>query len=694
MLRSDQMRWMRIITCFLIVGFMGLTARLIYVQAFQHEKYKGISEGRVNRTEYYSPRRGEIRDVSGNPLAVTRDVKTVILDPGLLAQVDPLTRYEYLNLLASLLNLDRAYLNEKSWFFKSRSGGQWTLLSDTNGMPVVTPTGIPVYAPLDTNGVARSDIRGVAVEENGVQIRNLAGEPVFALLNKKLGVMTNRYVRIAQNVPVEDWDVVQKALRQFPIDKERKGYTRRTASSYRALRTIAVYAERDFKREYPNGNFMSHLLGFTRSDDEKLQGRSGSISVMKGMEGVERAFDMQLTGTPGWREKTVRSDGSEILSNRGHSFEAGEGLSVVLTLDSVIQSIVEEELQAVIDKYQPQAASCVVAEVKTGRILAYGILPDYNPNEPSLYPPETWRNRIIMDLIEPGSTFKIVPFCAALNEGNFGVHSPIDCSTWDPSWGKRPKESSGGNFGTLTMEGILVKSSNVGFGKMGWILGSTVLNQYIRDFGYRSRTGIMLPGEVTMTNDAMRPKQDKLSISRVPIGQGIAVTQLQSTMAMGAVANGGVLMRPQILDHLEDGEGNYVYEQEPQPIRRVIKESVARSAVEGLRQVAVKTKTQTGTAYRADMKYHTVGGKTGTAQKAGPGGVGYEHGKYFASFVGFFPTSDPVIVMSVMVDEPDTRVGYYGGVVSAPVFKNIAERIATYLAIPPDKELESKGTVK
>lgn len=690
MLRRNQIQWMRAVICLLIVGFLVLSGRLTYIQAYRHNKYKGISEGRVNRTEFYSPRRGEIRDINGNQLAVTRDVRTVVLDPGLLDKVDPVTRREYLDLVSSLLHLDRAWLNEKSRFLRSQSGDDWVLLMDSAGMPLVTASGIPIYSPLNTNGVVDSEVMGIAVvDETNQQLRDRQGKPLYALLNKDREVITNRYVRLLKELPVEEWEQVRRQISQFPIDETREGYSRRSAIYYRALRSIVLYSERDFKREYPNGRFMAHLLGYTESGEKKLEDQGGSITVMKGLEGVERALDDQLTGTVGWRNKVVRSDGSEILSSRGHSFEAGDGLTAVLTLDSIIQGIVEDELRSAIERHAPKSASCVVAEVKTGRILAYAVAPDYDPNLPAASEPENWRNRIIMDLMEPGSTFKVVAFCAALNEGRYGVRSPVDCSSWNRAeWGRRPKEASGGDYGTLTMEEMLAKSSNIGFAKMGWMLSPSVLNQYIRNFGYRSPTGIMLPGERTHTNNAIIPDKDKLSISRVPIGQGIAVNQLQTTMAMGAVANGGILMRPQILDHLEDRSGRYAYEQMPQPVRRVMSEKVAKEAVQALRKVTERTRTQTGTAWRADMKYHTVGGKTGTAQKAAPGGGGYHPDKYYASFVGFFPTADPVIVMSVVVDEPSRASGYYGGTVAAPIFKDIAEGIAIYWAIPPDKELE------
>lgn len=245
-----------------------------------------------------------------------------------------------------------------------------------------------------------------------------------------------------------------------------------------------------------------------------------------------------------------------------------------------------------------------------------------------------------------------------------------------------------------------MKSSNVGFGKVSWMLTPPVMNRYIRDFGYRSRTGIYLPGEQTATQDAIRPTKDLLSVSRVGFGQGIAVTQLQSTMAMGAIANEGVLMKPQIIVRIEDAEGRIQYEQPPQEIRRVISQKTAKDAVHGLRSVVEGKESMRGTASAARMRYHTVGGKTGTAQKMNPeiaaaikkGAKGnvYEGGGYYASFIGFFPTTDPVILISVMVDHP-TKVDMYGGAICAPAFKNIAEGVAQYLAIPPDKDLEKKS---
>ena len=214
MLRRNQIQWMRAVICLLIVGFLVLSGRLTYIQAYRHNKYKGISEGRVNRTEFYSPRRGEIRDINGNQLAVTRDVRTVVLDPGLLDKVDPVTRREYLDLVSSLLHLDRAWLNEKSRFFRSQSGDDWVLLMDSAGMPLVTASGIPIYSPLNTNGVVDSEVMGIAVvDETNQQLRDRQGKPLYALLNKDREVITNRYVRLLKELPVEEWEQVRRQIK-------------------------------------------------------------------------------------------------------------------------------------------------------------------------------------------------------------------------------------------------------------------------------------------------------------------------------------------------------------------------------------------------------------------------------------------------------------------------------------------------
>ena len=702
MLRKGQLNFIKLLKIFMIFCFCVLGSRLFYVQAIQHDKYKGISEGRVNRVEYYAPRRGDIRDIRGNILAMTRDVRTVVMDPGLIALVDPVTQDRFISLLSTLLPLSKEELIEKSRFYRPISGGTWERVTDEHGSPILNSMDLPVYQQITTSegGLPEKSVYGVCLcKENGEPMVDENGMQMFAKLNSSYQVLTNRYVRLLKGFPVEEWEKVKNALDQLEFSpKTCPGYTSKTRFNYNALKKNAIFTEKDYQREYPNGAFMSHILGYTMIKEESIGDRA-TIRRMRGVDGIELFLDEQLTGIVGWKEKVIRRDGSELLSKRGHYFDPVDGLTAVLTLDAVIQLIVEEELLSAMEEHSPKSASCVVLEVKTGRILAYASKPDFDPNHPGNFPEQNRSNRIIRDLIEPGSTFKVLTFAVALDAGDYTPDATVDCSSWPREWGKRPRESTAGrDFGVISLEEALMRSSNVGFGRLGWILGRDVMNEYIRKFGYRSKTGIMLPDEKTWLQDAIRPiNKDRLSISRVAFGHGIAVSQLQTTMAIGAIANGGILMTPQILDHLEDANGNYIYEQDPQPIRRVVSEESAWQTVRSMQKVTERNDHVTGTAIKASMKYHTVGGKTGTAQKAYSqvngeknSQFGYEPGKYYASFCGFFPASDPTILISVMVDEPSQK-GVYGGAVSAPIFKRIAERVASYLAIPPDKPLVNTG---
>jgi len=231
-------------------------------------------------------------------------------------------------------------------------------------------------------------------------------------------------------------------------------------------------------------------------------------------------------------------------------------------------------------------------------------------------------------------------------------------------------------FGILTTEGIIAKSSNIGAAKIGIRLGKNRLYDYAWDFGFGRRTGIPLPGEA---RGLLYPVKNwsKVSIAQIPMGQGIAVTRLQMIMAMAAIANHGWLMRPMLVNRLEDRNGGLVQQYAPQRVQQVIGDAADKLMVEALETVV----SPEGTAPGAALKDYVVAGKTGTAQKAENGG--YASGKYISSFIGFFPAGDPQLCISVVMDEP--KEGYYGGQVCGPVFREIAERCATYLNIPPDK---------
>jgi cell division protein FtsI/penicillin-binding protein 2 len=233
------------------------------------------------------------------------------------------------------------------------------------------------------------------------------------------------------------------------------------------------------------------------------------------------------------------------------------------------------------------------------------------------------------------------------------------------------------HYGVLSVEEIVAKSSNIGAAKIGIKMGEDRLYKYIRAFGFGTPTGLGLGGE--MHGDVRDVKNwDKLAISRIPMGQGIAVTQLQMMMAMCAIANGGRLMRPMLVDRLQDQNGQIFAQYHPQLTRQVISEAAARQLVQALKKVT----STNGTAIKARLEHFTVAGKTGTAQKAGGGR--YLDGKYYSSFIGFFPADAPEVCISVVLDEP--KNGHYGGLTAAPFFKQIAEQTANYLKLKPERE--------
>ena len=232
------------------------------------------------------------------------------------------------------------------------------------------------------------------------------------------------------------------------------------------------------------------------------------------------------------------------------------------------------------------------------------------------------------------------------------------------------------------MEQIITKSSNIGAAKIGIRMGEDRLFEYIRRFGFGAATGIPLPGEMSAWRYVQQSKWSKVSIAQVPMGQGISVTRLQMIMAMAAIANQGQLMQPMIVDRLEDRQHRVMAKYAPRRIRQVISEATAKKMVTALKTVV----GHDGTAPKAAMEHYTVAGKTGTAQKVEHGV--YVHGKYFSSFIGFFPADHPELCISVMLDEP--KHGYYGGQTAAPIFKQIAERTANYLGIQPE-DVDDRG---
>ena len=492
--------------------------------------------------------------------------------------------------------------------------------------------------------------------------------------NDKGETVTNQYVRLKTKVPVETWQQIQTAMANLSFGVDETKLPKTEQAFYRALRQKAVFARDDQMRVYPNQTLAAHVLGYAQTDEREINGTP--VSDISGRDGIELTLNPQLSGVRGWRITETDHRGREMVPMREQDVEARDGLNVVLTLDSVIQHILESELADAMDKHTPISISGIVARPRTGEILAMATLPTFDPNDPGRAAPDDRRDRVIADVFEPGSTFKIVVVSGALNDQIVRINDIFDCEHGHFAFAGRVLHDHE-PYGLLSVESIITKSSNIGAAKIGLKMGDNRMYDYITSFGFGERTGLPLPGEVKGIVHAVK-NWSKVTVAQIPMGQGIAVTRLQMLMAMCAIANHGWLMHPVLVDHLEDSKGNVVARYSPQPVRQVISEPAAKLMVEALKTVV----SPEGTAPKAALDHYTAAGKTGTAQKVEAGM--YVHGKYVASFIGFFPADDPELCISVVMDEP--KEGYYGGVVAGPVFKRIAERAASYLNIRPDIE--------
>ena len=436
-----------------------------------------------------------------------------------------------------------------------------------------------------------------------------------------------------------------------------------------------IYFEQDSSRVYPNGSMLCHVLGFV--DHTHV-----------GMDGVEKAMDQYLSGHDGFRFTEHDRTGKEIVPYRGQERPARAGCTVRLTIDMGLQNIVENELDAACKQFRPKSAVVILMKPQTGEILAMANRPNFDLNNVGDTPIENMKNRAIMDMVEPGSIFKIVTASGALNEKLVTPDSMIFCENGRfPYAGKTLKDHHG--YGDLSVYDILMKSSNIGAAKLGMMLGEQRLYEYIRRFGFGERTGLALPGEIN--GIVHRPDQwTKISITRIPMGQGVGVTPMQTVAAMAAVANGGHLMMPQIVHEIVDETGATVASFPPVEIRRVISDKVSKQMRDALKRVVSKQ----GTAALAAVAGFEVAGKTGTAQIPIPGGGGYYDNKYVASFEGFMPAENPAFVALVMINEPRTGAEqYYGGLVCAPVFSRIAEKAARYLNLEPNPEFNQVNKI-
>lgn len=414
----------------------------------------------------------------------------------------------------------------------------------------------------------------------------------------------------------------------------------------------------DAKRFYPKGKLASHVIGAVGIDNQAL-------------EGVELKYNKFLR-TPGGKILVMRDARGRTLS-AGVDIES-KGNNVFLTIDEGLQYIAEKELDNAMAQWRASAATIIMMDPFTGEVLAFANRPAYDPNSAAYAKDFEKRNRAITDCYEPGSTFKIIIGSAAIEEGIVNLDTKFDCSKGAVSVGRSVIHDIH-KHGVLTFKEVIQKSSNVGSTMIGMQLGRERVYKYAKRFGFGEKTGIDLPGEVSGWI-RLPEKWSAGSIGAISIGQEVAVTPLQILRAYSAIANGGVLVTPHVVSEIRSPDDVPVYSFNSKGNKRAISKKTAEIFKDILKTVA----EEGGTGKGASVEGNHVAGKTGTAQIIDPRTKRYSKEKYVGSFVGFVPADNPIIAMIVVIYEPKGQI--YGGVVAAPVFKEIAKQSLSYLNVP------------
>lgn len=417
------------------------------------------------------------------------------------------------------------------------------------------------------------------------------------------------------------------------------------------------------RRFYPKGPLLSHVLGFAGMDGD-------------GLEGIERRYESHLHGekrvTVLQRDALGRTVFPKELSNEQ---SPAPGHQLILTIDEVIQYVVEKELEEAVARAEAKSGTMIVLDPSTGALLASAVSPRFDPNAVSALRPDRWRNRALTDAYEPGSTMKAVLAAAAIEERVMKPDTMV--------FGEQGRMAIGNTMihdheklGWLSFAQVIQKSSNVGAAKAGMALGEQRFYRYLQSFGFGERTEIDLPGEAAGLLKHPRDWGGR-TLASVSMGQEIGVTPMQMVSAVAAIANGGVLMRPYVVSEIRDAQGQTLKEVLPHVKRRVISPETARTVTTILEGVVTD-----GTGGKAAIAGFRVAGKTGTAQKIDSRTGRYSATQFVSSFVGYVPANNPRLAMIVLIDEP--RGESWGGTVAAPVFNRVGEQVLNYLGVSSD----------
>ena len=511
--------------------------------------------------------------------------------------------------------------------------------------------------------VTRQARRGDIRDRNGVELAVSVEVPSIFVNPRRVVNPQHEARRLA---PILDRSVVElvevlDSDRHFVWLKRQANPA--TAEAIEELAIAGVEITTEYKRYYPTQGIAGQLLGFVGIDGD-------------GLEGLERQYNNELAG--GTYSLSVSRDarGRAMLLADAPEFGEFEGNNIHLTIDEKIQAVAQTALADQIEKHDAKGGYAVVMDVNNGDVLALANAPDFDPNRLSDYTSGDWRLRGVTDTFEPGSVFKPFLLAAALQEQTTTLDTNYDLEGGRMRIGGYTIGDVSRND-ELTSAEIIQKSSNIGTYKMARELGRETYYEYLKGFGFGTRTGIGLRGE--QPGLVWPPDRwAEITFANVSFGQGLTATPLQLATATAALANGGMLLQPRIIDEIRDRNGTVVHREEPTMVRRIISPEVAEQVAWAMSLVTIDG----GTGQTGALEHFTVAAKTGTAQKVDPETRRYNPDGWIAGYVGFAPAERPEVVVAVFIDEPQTRIRY-GGVVAGPAFQKILREALSRRTVLP-----------
>jgi penicillin-binding protein 2 len=521
------------------------------------------------------------------------------------------------------------------------------------------------------SAIETSPTRGQVLDRQGKELaRSIETESFFAD-PRDISDPNDTAKRIAAITGQDREELARRLAVAIDAKKQFVWITRRvnieSAKKLDAMELKGVFSRQEPKRYYPNDSLAAHVLGFVGTDEI-------------GLSGVEQYYNEKIRGESG---KVYLEMDRDRRAFESYEVQPNPGQTVVLTIDQTIQYRTEQALNAAVERAHAKSGTAIVMDPQTGEILALANAPSFDPNQPQKDSAEARVNGALQNIYEPGSTFKVVAYSAAIEKGLVRPEDKIDCQMGQITVAGRLIHDHK-PFGVLTIADALAQSSNVGAIKLGLLVGNESMYEYMKRLGFGSRTGIDLAGESAGLLKSLSRWQPS-SIGSMAMGQEIGVTPLQMATAYCVLANDGMLVKPHVVRELRAANGTVVFQAKTESRRALKAETTAalRNMLEGV--------TLHGTARKAQLDGYTAAGKTGTAQKVDPKTHTYSATKYIGSFVGFAPVKNPAVVIIVVIDEP--QGSYHGGDVAAPVFREIAEQILPELSVAPDVEVKPGPTL-